>query len=292
MLFKSWAYGTVFRIGMAYLFCGVALKGLGLSCVRGLDSERAFILAINVGCCGVLGVWNFWIGGFFSVPALSEVEQQSLIVAFMGEQLSSICLVALRLIRLVDRLSGAAKRPHLRVYYAAVAVVFCASLVFTWCILSEALYIYDVQREASAVYAASAAVAAGFYFTAARRYLVQLGGVAGCDELGPEVTEKLRAVFKDVVRAGCVLAATSVSIVMLGLPALMRPSTWPVLWVFYWVCRAALSLCIMRLASPWTNKIKRKELPKVAVVNAARCVVPLDNNSGPTHDMPAPASLF
>jgi hypothetical protein len=93
-------------------------------------------------------VWNFWTGGFFSVPALSEVEQQSLIVALLGEQLSSVCLVALRLIRLVHRLIGAAKRPHLRVYYAAVAAVFCASLVFTWCILGETLYIYDVYGSA------------------------------------------------------------------------------------------------------------------------------------------------
>jgi hypothetical protein len=68
IMFSSWAYFSVFRLGFGSLFTALALYGLRLLRYTLGDHERSFILVVNIVSCGVLGVWLFFIGGFSRCP--------------------------------------------------------------------------------------------------------------------------------------------------------------------------------------------------------------------------------
>jgi hypothetical protein len=256
VLFSSWAYFAVFRLGFGSLFTALALYGLRLLRYTLKDRERSFILVVNIVSCGVLGVWLFFIGGFYSLPTMAGTHRDSLIVAFMGEVLCTIMLVTIRWNSVLDSVDKCVKKRY-GVYYGLVAVSFAASVIFTVAILADTVRISQVQFQASIVYLGWTFCASTWYLLTARRYYVRLDWLASTSEA--EVNEQIKHILKDVVRAGGVLAATCVAIAMLGVLDIMSPVNWSLSFGFYFSCRWALSLFAMQLATPVSKRVKRKK---------------------------------
>jgi hypothetical protein len=262
VMFQSWAYFAVFRVGFGVLFTALAMHGLRLLWYTRRGGERSFILLVNIGSSGVLGVWLFFIGGFYSLPTLKSQQRDSLLVSFVGEVLSSIMLVTIRWASVLDTLSGVVK--SYGAYYGLVAATFVASLVFTVCILTEKVKITEVQFEASVSYLVWTFSAALFYLWTARSYYSRLDWLmaeSAQDKI--ETIEQIKSILRDVVRTGLVLAATCVSMALLGTDAVFAPDGWALIWGFHWACRWALSLSAMQLATRDAKRVACKSKLRV-----------------------------
>jgi hypothetical protein len=224
-LFKSAAYAAVFRYGMGALFTGLALQGVKLA-TRSLHAVRNFVLISNILCCAVLGVGLFWVGGLYSRPALSGQTRDSLLVAFYGEVLCSYALVTVNWLRAIETISTGVRRPF-RAQLAAIAACYVASLTFTLCLLTGATRIYDVQVQASATYAAVCAGVACFYFVRARRLNAQLQASVSLMASQDAAVLQVKAILQDVVKAGVVLIAACLSIILMGMDEVWLATFWP-----------------------------------------------------------------
>jgi hypothetical protein len=309
VMFKSAVYTAVFRYGLGLLFSALAAYGVYLAAVMGRREEgrreKLFVLLNNIVSCGALGVWAFFISGWFSQPTLTSEVRDGYILAFFAEVMCTIAIVTIRWHNTLEAISYGVKRSY-RVEHIAVALSYTGAVVFELSIIFKVVRIADVQVAVSGIYLLWTAAATAFYLRVAMRFYKRLNELSKFVSTGGRGQEPLvrqiKAILRDVVRTGAVLGATCVSIALCALPQLVQASGWPLIWLFFFACRWMLSFCAMQIASPAAHRVRPADArtPPRSLLSAtastlsrslSRKTLPDEQGAKPARSSPIGASL-